>query len=197
MITPEQIIASIFYAHISLFGLPGELDMKEAKCLADNVYFEAKGQPAIGQSAVAHVTLNRVGRDDYPDTICGVVWQKACAKRNADVKKFARRGCTAQFTWTWDGKPDKIYIYNKHGKFNEKVYEAYYIAAYEAIMALLGITNDPTNGASHYYNSEVLCDYKNTVKKGDGCHPRWAFKKGFVTVGEIYDHTFLINTNGI
>ena len=32
---------------------------KEFKCLADNVYFEARGEPDRGQVAVARVTLNR------------------------------------------------------------------------------------------------------------------------------------------
>lgn len=189
MITPEQIIAAIFYSHISLFGLAGDLDMKQTKCLVDNVYFESKGQPTIGQSAVAHVTLNRVGRDDYPTTICGVVWQKACAKTSADRYKFAHNGCTAQFTWTWDGKPDKIYLYNRHGKFNDKVYSAYHTAASEAIMAILGITEDPTFGASHYYNPDIC--FNSSVKKNGRCHPKWAFSKRINKRTELYDHVFL------
>lgn len=47
----------------------------ERECLALNVYWESRGQPAEGQEAVAHVTLNRVGAASFPATICGVVHQ--------------------------------------------------------------------------------------------------------------------------
>lgn len=48
----------------------------ELQCLADNVYFEARGESFRGKLAVAMVTLNRTRLPDYPDTICGVVYQK-------------------------------------------------------------------------------------------------------------------------
>jgi len=44
-------------------------------CLAQAVYFEARGEPTEGQAAVARVILNRVGDERYPSTICGVVFQ--------------------------------------------------------------------------------------------------------------------------
>lgn len=47
----------------------------ELKCLADNVYFEARGEQFKGKLAVAAVTLNRLKSPDYPKTICKVVYQ--------------------------------------------------------------------------------------------------------------------------
>ena len=44
-------------------------------CLALAVYHEARGEPLIGQKAVAEVVMNRVASDRFPDTICGVVMQ--------------------------------------------------------------------------------------------------------------------------
>ncbi|MDH3693280.1 MAG: cell wall hydrolase [Gammaproteobacteria bacterium] len=44
-------------------------------CLAQNIYYEARGEQESGQLAVATVTLNRVERKDYPATVCAVVWQ--------------------------------------------------------------------------------------------------------------------------
>lgn len=44
-------------------------------CLAQNIYFEARGEPFKGKVAVAQVTLNRVNHDNYADTVCGVVYQ--------------------------------------------------------------------------------------------------------------------------
>ena len=52
-------------------GLPPEI-----KCLADNIYFESRGESFKGKLAVAIVTLNRVRSPDYPKTICGVVYQR-------------------------------------------------------------------------------------------------------------------------
>ena len=45
-------------------------------CLARNVYFEARGEPAAGRYAVAEVTMNRKASGRYPKTVCGVVYEK-------------------------------------------------------------------------------------------------------------------------
>src|SRR5262245_29861041 len=37
-------------------------------CLAENVYYEARGEPMAGQYAVAEVTLNRLASPYYPKT---------------------------------------------------------------------------------------------------------------------------------
>lgn len=50
-------------------------DDAQQDCLASAVYFEARGEPAEGQLAVAEVVLNRVASGRYPDTICAVVEQ--------------------------------------------------------------------------------------------------------------------------
>lgn len=78
--------------------IPNDVHPKEIKCLADNIYFEAKNEPIEGKLAVAEVTLNRVGHPQYPHTVCGVVWQQNKDRRTG--KKVA------QFSWTLDGKPD-------------------------------------------------------------------------------------------
>ncbi len=47
----------------------------ELSILARLVAGEARGEPYIGQVAVAAVVLNRVKSDEFPDTICGVIFQ--------------------------------------------------------------------------------------------------------------------------
>lgn len=47
----------------------------ELSLLARLVSGEARGEPYIGQVAVAAVVLNRVRSDDFPDTISGVIFQ--------------------------------------------------------------------------------------------------------------------------
>lgn len=64
----------------------------DLRCLAENIYFEARGEPMAGQYAVAEVTLNRVASPYYPDTICEVVHEA----RWDPLRK--RR--VAAFSWT-------------------------------------------------------------------------------------------------
>jgi hypothetical protein len=69
---------------------------KEQECLAEAIYFEARGEPEAGQAAVAQVVLNRVRNPAYPDTICGVVYQN---------EKWRNR---CQFSFACDGRPERI-----------------------------------------------------------------------------------------
>lgn len=57
----------------------------QIQCLADNIYFEARGEDTAGQIAVALVTLNRTRSDNFPSTVCSVVKQRV--------------GQVCQFTW--------------------------------------------------------------------------------------------------
>ena len=49
---------------------------RSLECLARNVYYEARGEPAPGQYAVAEVTMNRKASAGYPKTVCDVVYQR-------------------------------------------------------------------------------------------------------------------------
>jgi len=69
---------------------------KEWYCLAEALYFEARGESLKGQIAVAEVILNRVDSRRYPDTICGVV-QQGQHRRNA-----------CQFSYNCDGRANTI-----------------------------------------------------------------------------------------
>ena len=65
---------------------------KQLNCLAQNIYHEARGEPTSGQLAVAFVTLNRTEDDRFPDSICGVVYQKgqfSWTKRNPRIRENA------------------------------------------------------------------------------------------------------------
>jgi spore germination cell wall hydrolase CwlJ-like protein len=48
---------------------------REQDCLANAVYFEARGEPIEGQLAVAEVVLNRAASGRYPADLCEVVKQ--------------------------------------------------------------------------------------------------------------------------
>ena len=63
----------------------------EQACLAEAMYYEARGEGMDGQKAIAEVILQRTHDGNYPKTICGVVHEGA--KRHT--------GC--QFSYTCDG----------------------------------------------------------------------------------------------
>lgn len=96
----------------------------QLRCLAMNVYWEARGQPEVGQAAVAHVTVNRSESPAFPASICGVVHQ----------------GC--QFGWTCDGRD--------HTPTDQAAWEE---AKAVAEKALAG-GDDPTRGALYFHHVE-------------------------------------------
>jgi spore germination cell wall hydrolase CwlJ-like protein len=72
---------------------------KQVTCLAKNIFYEAGSESYEGKLAVATVTMNRVNHRQFPNTVCGVVYQSN------------PRGC--QFSWTCGPK----------AKFNENSYQ--------------------------------------------------------------------------
>jgi spore germination cell wall hydrolase CwlJ-like protein len=50
---------------------------KQMQCLAGAVYFESRGEPLAGQLAVAKVVMNRSEDRRFPNSYCGVVYQRA------------------------------------------------------------------------------------------------------------------------
>ena len=77
-------------------GLAGKERARAEKCLANAVYFEARGEPMRGQMAVAQVVMNRVFSGYYRNNVCGVVYQNA------------RRHLACQFTFACDNNKDVI-----------------------------------------------------------------------------------------
>jgi Cell Wall Hydrolase len=53
----------------------GRTDALNMRCLAEAVYYEARGEPYAGQIAVAQVVLNRARSGRWPRSICGVINQ--------------------------------------------------------------------------------------------------------------------------
>jgi len=77
-------------------ALTGVARAKAEKCLANAVYFGARGESVRGQIAVAQVVMNRVFSPFYPNDVCGVVYQNA------------HRHNACQFTFACDGIPDIV-----------------------------------------------------------------------------------------
>jgi spore germination cell wall hydrolase CwlJ-like protein len=53
-----------------------ETYQQKVRCLSEVVYQEARGESYRGQLAVAQTVLNRAKSVHFPNTVCGVVFQK-------------------------------------------------------------------------------------------------------------------------
>lgn len=94
-------------------------------CLAEALYFEARGEGQRGQAAVAEVILNRVDSRAFPSNVCGVINQPA------------------QFSYTIGGKKA---IRNK---------SAYNRVLRVAEAALASTRRDLTGGATYFHTPSV------------------------------------------
>jgi hypothetical protein len=103
------------------------------RCLAEALYFEARGETVRGQFAVAEVILNRVDSARYPDTVCGVVHQGT----------GARYQC--QFTYTCDGAAETIHEPRAWARVGKV-----------ARLMLDGAPRVLTGGATHYHTKHVF-----------------------------------------
>jgi spore germination cell wall hydrolase CwlJ-like protein len=79
--TEETLEARVAQA-TSLQELVGDMPVADAlspdiKCLAQAVYFEARGEALTGQLAVARVVMNRASSGLYPRDYCSVVTQRS------------------------------------------------------------------------------------------------------------------------
>ncbi len=106
---------------------------RSEQCLAEAIYFEARGEPREGQYAVAQVVMNRARSGYYPADVCGVVYQN----------KHRRDAC--QFSFACDRIPDRVT--NRH---------AWNVASAIAKDVMLGGAWLPDVGdATHYHATYV------------------------------------------
>jgi spore germination cell wall hydrolase CwlJ-like protein len=101
---------------------------KDAKCLADNAFYEARGEGIKGMQAVMDVTLNRKDSKMFPNTVCKVVYQKH------------------QFSWTKQ-KQQKV--------LDKELQEEYHNAMHLARGMLIGHGRGITKGALWYHEKRI------------------------------------------
>ena len=107
-------------------GVSAAVADRETRCLAENVYYESRGEPLKGQLAVAKVTLNRLN-EGYASSVCGVV----------------KQGC--QFSWVCNGPLTRPFGY----AWTQAVGIAL-VALNES-----GKVEDPTNGATYFHATYI------------------------------------------
>jgi spore germination cell wall hydrolase CwlJ-like protein len=116
----------------------------EENCLARAVYFEARSESALGQMAVAKVILNRVKSPDFPNSICGVVYQGS-NRRNS-----------CQFSFACDGQPDDVK--------QPAAWSQAKVVAHRAINGDQAIATK-MNGALFYHADYVQPKWARTMRK--------------------------------
>ncbi|SLN28065.1 Spore cortex-lytic enzyme precursor [Roseovarius albus] len=123
-------------------GLPFPEKMTEdQKCLAEALYFEARGETVRGQIAVAEVILNRVDHSTFPDSVCDVIYQGS-KNKNA-----------CQFSYACDGLPEE---YSEAGAYER----AQRVAAFLLEHGAWGFTN----GAIYYHAHSVSPSWAKKMK---------------------------------
>lgn len=105
---------------------------RQTECLAEALYFEARGESVRGQFAVAEVIMNRVDNPEFPDTVCGVINQ-------GTGKKYQ-----CQFTYTCDGNPEHIANQSIYGQVSKV-----------ARLMVEGAPRQLTDGATYYHTRAV------------------------------------------
>lgn len=129
---------------VSAFVLPKaapEYD-RALRCLTQAVYYEAALEPTDGQQAVAQVVLNRVRDPNYPNSVCGVVYQGA------------ERVTGCQFSFTCDGSLARAparWAWDRARKVAEE--------------ALAGHVARQVGTATHYHADYVLPYWSPTLGK--------------------------------
>ena len=134
----------------------------ELACMATAIYFEARGEPMVGQVAVAQVIMARVNDKRYPNTICEVVKQGYYYSWNPEIPIPDK----CQFSFWCDGKPENI-----------KDEDAYLRATEVAQAVMVGTLYDTTQGATHYHAYYVQPSWSKkftqTVRINDHIFYRW------------------------
>lgn len=117
---------------------------EQIECLALNIYFEARGEPELGEFAVGHVVMNRLLTHRFANDVCNVVYQQGVGA-----------GLDCQFSWTCDGLSDK--------PANQKALRR---ARAIARQIYFGLSEDPTNGALWYHADYAEPDWASFLGPG-------------------------------
>ncbi|WP_298680352.1 cell wall hydrolase [uncultured Lentibacter sp.] len=125
-------LKDVTYTKGWLAAQPDATGGAEWQCLAEALYFEARGESVRGQFAVAEVILNRVSSTRYPDTICEVINQGTGRKH------------ACQFSYTCDGHAEVV---------SEPL--AYEQVAKIAALSMKASERPLTQGATHYHTKAV------------------------------------------
>lgn len=116
----------------------------EERCLAEAMYYEARGEGVRGQMAIAEVIFHRMHRRGYPSSICGVVYQGAS------------EGTGCQFSFACDGELDRPKSAAAWAHANQ--------LAMRILNGFLMLDNE-TDGATSFHAIDVEPDWAATLER--------------------------------
>jgi spore germination cell wall hydrolase CwlJ-like protein len=122
----------ITYDNAFLASQPSATGGEQWRCLAEALYFEARGESVRGMFAVGEVIMNRVDSARFPSSLCGV------------INQGTGRQYACQFTYTCDGNSEVIHepaAWERVGKV--------------ARLLVDGAPRQLTDGATHYHTRAV------------------------------------------
>jgi N-acetylmuramoyl-L-alanine amidase len=98
-------------------NVPNGYNQNDIQLMANAVYGESRGEPYIGQVAVAAVILNRVQSASFPNTVAGVIYEPGAFTAVADGQINLTPNETAKKAVLdavngWDPTGNAIYYFN-------------------------------------------------------------------------------------
>ena len=136
------------------------VDPMQLKCLATNIFYEARMESVIGQAAVAWVVLNRVTHG-FASTPCKVVYQTNLITTDNGLVKLC------QFSWVCEGKgkPNE-----RDPRFVNAMNVAYQVLAYNKYKEVL-----PRN-TLFFHSNQIEPNWPHRKVKEIGNHVFYARK---------------------
>jgi len=116
----------------------------EQRCLAEAMYYEARGEGAEGEEAIAEVIFHRMHHRGFPGSICGVVYQGI---ENAPA---------CQFSFVCDGEMRRPKVAADWAR--AKLLAAKILSGY----MMLG---NMTEGATSYHAVDVEPDWSSSLER--------------------------------
>jgi len=97
--------------------VPPKYTERYLQLMANAVYGEARGEPYVGQVAVAAVILNRLESPDFPNTISGIIFQPLAFTAVADGQIWLEPNDRAKEAVIdamngWDPSENALYYFN-------------------------------------------------------------------------------------
>lgn len=127
---------------MSTFALADQVVDCRTKPLACNIFMEARGEPLLGQLAVAFVTLNRLQHESFPKTLRGVIFEPKA------------------FSWTTSGTSIVVSTKERNQWENSRLIAKFMYRLYETDPAAYRIS-DPTHGGLFYHADYVRPSWRN------------------------------------
>ncbi|HKX64252.1 MAG TPA: cell wall hydrolase [Rhizomicrobium sp.] len=117
--------------------------LAEHKCLSEVLYYEARGEGAGGQKAIAEVVFHRMNRGNFGHSICAVVYEGK-----------DKPGCQFSFTCNGDMKRPK----------HEAAWQQAEALAAQILTGQVALKN-ATGGALNFHAVSVAPDWAETMEQ--------------------------------